>query len=53
MNIMGHDPDQPIVIEYEDGTSETLPSLNQIKAEQDAVWEQAKAMGLLDWLDES
>lgn len=48
----GHDMDAPIVITYDDGTTVTMPSLNEMIAEQDAAWQQAKAMGLLDWLDQ-
>jgi hypothetical protein len=37
----GHNVDQPIVIEYEDGTSATLPSLSDILKHEAAVEEEA------------
>lgn len=34
---MGHDVNKPIVVEYTDGTSTTLPSLADVVAEQQAL----------------
>jgi len=34
---MGHDVNKPVVVEYDDGTSTTLPTLADMVAEQEAM----------------